>query len=196
MIVDPRPRTENVRPAEESDSESLRRLARGEVGALAPLYDRYRQSLYRFISHATGHASDVEDTVHAVFMTAARAASSFDGRSSCRPWLLGIASKLLYRKRRTLARLQRALREFAHHQRGASFDPHRDLTAHAELRELEKALAHLSHSKRVTLLLSEVEGLTADEVAAALDIPVGTVWTRLHHARRELRRATGNEAAQ
>jgi RNA polymerase sigma-70 factor (ECF subfamily) len=45
----------------------------------------------------------------------------------------------------------------------------------------------LSQPKRVTLLLAEVEGLSCPEIAAALDIPVGTVWTRLHKARRELR---------
>jgi RNA polymerase sigma-70 factor (ECF subfamily) len=174
-----------------TDADALRRLAQGEVSALAPLYDRYHQSLYRFISHATGHASDVEDIVHSTFMTAATAAASFDGRQSCRPWLLGIAAKLLYRRRRTLARLRRALREFSIQRNGEYLDPHRDLIARAELGALSKALSRLSHPKRVTLLLSEVEELTAEEIAAALRVPVGTVWTRLHHARRELRRELG-----
>src|SRR5882757_7493361 len=122
-----KPKTEaRVREAI-TDAEALRRLARGEVSALAPLYDRYHQSLYRFVSHATGHASDVEDIVHSAFMTAATAAASFDGRQSCRPWLLGIAAKLLYRRRRTLTRLRRALREFASQRKGEYLDPHRDL---------------------------------------------------------------------
>ncbi len=192
-----KPKTETSVREATTDAEALRRLARGEVSALAPLYDRYHQSLYRFVSHATGHASDVEDIVHAAFMTAASAAVSFDGRESCRPWLLGIATKLLYRRRRTLARLRRALREFASHQKGGGhLDPYRDLMARAELGELSKALARLSPSKRVTLLLSEVEELTADEIAAALHVPVGTVWTRLHHARRELRRELGHGGAR
>ena len=178
-----------------SDAEAVGRLARGEVSALAPLYDRHHRSLFRFISHATGNASDVEDLVHSAFITAANAAASFDGRQSCRPWLLGIAAKLLYRRRRTFARLRRALREFANHQKGEYVDPHRDLMARDELAELSKALTRLSQPKRITLLLSEVEELTAEEIAAALHVPVGTVWTRLHHARRELRHELGHRGA-
>ena len=54
---------------------------------------------------------------------------------------------------------------------------------------VERALARLSEAKRVTLLMAEVEGLSCDEIAQALEIPIGTVWTRLHAARRELRQA-------
>jgi RNA polymerase sigma-70 factor (ECF subfamily) len=172
-----------------SDADCLRRLASGEVGALATLYDRYSESLYRFVSHATDNASDVEDVVHVAFLTAARAAASFDGRQSCRPWLLGIAARLVHRRRRTLARFRRALRELASRQEGAQRDPQRELIARDELEALGKALERLSDSKRVALILSEVEGLGAEEIAVALHVPIGTVWTRLHHARLELRRA-------
>jgi RNA polymerase sigma-70 factor (ECF subfamily) len=171
-----------------SDADCLRRLASGEVGALATLYDRYSESLYRFISHATGHASDVEDVVHVAFLTAAKAAASFDGRQSCRPWLLGIAARLVYRRRRTLARFRRALRELASRQEGTQRDPQRELMARDELDVLGKALERLSDAKRMALILSEVEGMSAEEIAATLNVPVGTVWTRLHHARVELRR--------
>jgi RNA polymerase sigma-70 factor (ECF subfamily) len=53
---------------------------------------------------------------------------------------------------------------------------------------LATALAGLKESKRIVLLLAEVEGLSAEEIATALDVPVGTVWARLHHARREVRK--------
>jgi RNA polymerase sigma-70 factor (ECF subfamily) len=170
-----------------TDAEALRRLAGGEASALAVLYDRHQPALYRFVAVATHHAHDVEDIVHQTFLTAARAAAAFDGRSSCRPWLLGIAARLLARRRRTLARWGRAMRELA--TRGTSpMDPQRELVARADVDELERAVKELSEPKRVVLLMSEVEGLTAEEIAKALGIPVGTVWTRLHHARRELRK--------
>jgi RNA polymerase sigma-70 factor (ECF subfamily) len=54
-------------------------------------------------------------------------------------------------------------------------------------RDVEKAVATLTEAKRVVLLLADLEGFTCEEIAAMLGIPVGTVWTRLHHARRELR---------
>jgi RNA polymerase sigma factor (sigma-70 family) len=58
-----------------------------------------------------------------------------------------------------------------------------------EMRRFEAALGSLSDDKRLVFLLVEREGLSGEEVAASLEIPVNTVWTRLHHARAELRRA-------
>jgi RNA polymerase sigma-70 factor (ECF subfamily) len=58
---------------------------------------------------------------------------------------------------------------------------------------LADALERLSEPKRIVLLLAETEGLSSDDIAAALHIPVGTVWTRLHHARRDLRRLLGRD---
>jgi RNA polymerase sigma-70 factor (ECF subfamily) len=55
--------------------------------------------------------------------------------------------------------------------------------------DVERALLAITPPKRVTFLMAEVEGLTCPEIAQALGIPIGTVWTRLHAARRELRRA-------
>ena len=53
--------------------------------------------------------------------------------------------------------------------------------------DLERGLGELSDAKRVVLILAEVEGYTCEEIAGMLRVPVGTVWTRLHHARKELR---------
>jgi len=61
-------------------------------------------------------------------------------------------------------------------------------------RDVERALRLISEPKRITLLMAEVEEMSCPEIAAVLHIPIGTVWTRLHVARRELRRALeGNE---
>jgi RNA polymerase sigma-70 factor (ECF subfamily) len=58
-----------------------------------------------------------------------------------------------------------------------------------ELRaQLSQALHSLTPQKRVVIVMAEVEGLSGPEIAQALDIPLGTVWTRLHHARAELRK--------
>jgi RNA polymerase sigma factor (sigma-70 family) len=61
--------------------------------------------------------------------------------------------------------------------------------------DVERALAQLSEAKRVTLLMAEVEGMSCAEIASALKVPIGTVWTRLHAARRELRQ-TLSEAGE
>jgi RNA polymerase sigma factor (sigma-70 family) len=179
---------------EVSDAAALAALSQGHISALGVLYDRYQAAVSSFVRRATNDASDAEDLVHATFMTAARAAANFDGRQSCRPWLVGIAARLLHRRQRGLSRWARALRELTLHEGDSHTDPHRALSARDEVQRLSIALEQLTEPKRVVLLLAENEGLSSEEIATALQIPVGTVWTRLHHARRDLRRLLDREA--
>jgi RNA polymerase sigma-70 factor (ECF subfamily) len=167
-----------------SDPDILRQLAGGEIGALGELYDRYREPVRRFVARATSDADDVDDLVHATFLAAAKSAGRYDGRPSCRPWLIGIAAQLLRRRRQSFGRflaVVSALRGV----RPTAADPSAALQARSDV---ERALVGISEAKRITLLMAEVEGLSCAEIAAALGIPIGTVWTRLHAARRELRR--------
>ena len=187
------PRRVHLAQAEVTDAAALEALSQGHISALGVLYDRYQASVFSFVRRATNDASDVEDVVHVTFMTAARAASNFDGRQSCRPWLVGIAARLLHRRKRGMSRWARALRELTVREGERHTDPHRELTARDEVNRLSAALEKLTEPKRIVLLLAETEGLSSDEIASALQIPVGTVWTRLHHARRDLRRLLGRE---
>ena len=168
-----------------SDPELLARLAEGQLGALGELYDRYQEPVRSFIARVTSDAHDVDDLLHAAFLAAAQSAHRYDGRASARPWLVGIAATLLRRRRQSLARLVRVLGSLKDSLAPPS-DPHPRLHARTDL---ERALAQLSEPKRITLLMAEVEGLTCEEIAQALAIPIGTVWTRLHAARRDLRQS-------
>jgi RNA polymerase sigma-70 factor (ECF subfamily) len=187
------PRRLNVANSALTDAAALEALSRGQISALGVLYDRYQASVSSFVRRATNDASDVEDVVHVTFMTAARAAGNFDGRQSCRPWLVGIAARLLHRRKRGLSRWARALRELTVREGERHTDPHRELSARDEVKRLSSALQKLSEPKRIVLLLAETEGLSSEDIATALQIPVGTVWTRLHHARRDLRRMLGRD---
>jgi RNA polymerase sigma factor (sigma-70 family) len=173
------------RAAEASDPAIMERLAAGESGALGELYDRHQGPLRRFIARATADAEDVDDLVHATFLAAAKSAGRYDGRPSCRPWLIGIAVQLLRRRRRAFGRLLAVLSSLGG-PRTAVVDPQPALLARGDV---ERALRLLSESKRITFLMAELEGLTCAEIATALAVPIGTVWTRLHAARRELRQA-------
>jgi RNA polymerase sigma-70 factor, ECF subfamily len=176
----PAPRVEPHAP----DPDVLRRLAAGEIGALGELYDRYHATVRAFVARATADASDVDDLVHATFLAAVQSAARYDGRASCKPWLIGIAVHMVQRRRQGFGRLRAVLSSLGvlH---AATVDP-RD-AMHAKT-DVERALTRLSENKRVTLLMAELEGMTGPEIAAATGVPVGTVWTRLHAARRELRR--------
>jgi RNA polymerase sigma factor (sigma-70 family) len=170
-----------------ADPELMQQLAAGQLGALGELYDRYRAPLHQFISRATRDAHDVDDLLQATFLAAARSAERYDGRASCRPWLVGIAAQLLRRRRQAFGRFVEVLAALKSSAPSAT-DPGPALQARTDV---ERALARLSEPKRLALLMAEVEGLTCPEIADALGIPIGTVWTRLHSARRELREALG-----
>lgn len=174
----PRPATEPAQGGESNDRDALARVARGDVGALGDLYDRHARVLLAFAARAAG-AHDAEDVVQTTFERAAKAAASFDGRSlSARPWLFGIAARILQERRRSFARFARALLRVG--------VPAMQFPVAEARTDVQKGLIGLSEAKRVVLLLAEVEGFTCEEIASMLGIPVGTVWTRLHHARREL----------
>jgi RNA polymerase sigma factor (sigma-70 family) len=169
-----------------SDPDIMDRLAAGESGALGELYDRYRDRLRRFVARATSNADDVDDLVHATFLAAAASAARYDGRECARPWLIGIAVQQLRRRRQARGRFFAALNAAATlaNVGRAAVDPRPAMAARGDV---ERALALISAPKRVALLMAEVEEMSCPEIAAALHIPIGTVWTRLHAARRELR---------
>lgn len=174
-----------------SDPELMRRLACGELGALGELYDRYQAPLRRFLAQATRDAEDVDDLLHATFLAVAKTAERYDGRDCCRPWLIGTAAQLLRQRRQKFGRLLAVLATLK-----SSAETLRDPQPALQSRtDLERGLARLSEAKRLTLLMAEVEGLSCAEIAEALKVPIGTVWTRLHAARRDLRR-TLNGAAE
>ncbi len=77
---------------------------------------------------------------------------------------------------------------------GRHADPHRYLAARSDLAQVAFAISRLSEAKRAVLLLVEVEGLSSEATADALQIPLGTVWRRLHQARAELRRELRGKA--
>lgn len=164
----------------------LAELAQGDLGALGELYDRYARDIYDFVRRVAP-TEDAEDVVHSVFVRLTRLAASFRGTGSARPWLFGVATRVLRERRRSLARLTRALVRYAAEPRAPSAPP-----SSAGV-DIDRGLSLLSEAKRVTLILAEVEGFTCEEIASLLGVPIGTIWTRLYHARRELRRYCGDE---
>lgn len=170
-----------------ADAELLRAVACGDLAALGGVYDRHAEDVRRFLVRA-GAGPDAEDVLHETFLAAMGAAKGFDGRASAKPFLLGIAARVLRGRRRTVARWARAAVAWV----GAgptetTRTPEDDAGTSEEIRAFDHALARLSEDKRVVFLLSEAEGLSGEDIAAALGIPIATVWTRLHYARAALR---------
>jgi RNA polymerase sigma-70 factor (ECF subfamily) len=181
-----------------SDAAALERLAAGDLDALGKLYDRYERDVRRFVARLGVSEADADDLVQATFLDVARGAARFDaahaGERGARSWILGIAAMMVRRHRRSVARL---VRGFAAHifegRRPQPIDPSAAFEDEESQLRFRHALDRLSTKKREVFVMITMEGASGDQVAAALGIPVATVWTRLHHARKELRAALFDE---
>jgi len=142
------------------------------------LVHRYHSDIYRFLRHLTRRVEDAEDLAQQTLLRAVNGASRFDGRAAMRSWLLGIAFREFGRWRRR--RLWLPLLA----DRPNPKDAYRDVV---EAEALLKAIGELSALTRGVFLLHHVEDLSIVEIAAALDVPEGTVKSRLHAARAHLR---------
>lgn len=172
------------------DPELLQGIAHGDLACLGELYDRHAPGVWRAVSRALPGSPDVEDVVHATFLNLPRIAPSYDGRPECTGWLCGIAVRLALRHSRGAGRFRRMIESFTHAVRARSLsDPELSASVQEEVALFERALANMSAKKRAVFVLVELEGLTSEEVAKALETPAATVRTRLLHARRELQAA-------
>ncbi len=169
------------------DAGELKRITQGDLGGLGELYDRHARSLYAFV-RAAAPEEDAEDIVHNTFLRLLAVAGSYRGTGDARAWLFGIAARVMRERRRSFARFARAVGRFAAEPQPSSEPPP------ADGMDIERGLRRLTESKRIVLVLAEVEGFTCPEIAAILEVPIGTVWTRLHHARREIRRFGGGDS--
>ncbi|GAB3966963.1 RNA polymerase sigma factor [Actinoallomurus acanthiterrae] len=157
------------------------------------IYDRYFPEIYRYVAGRLGR--DVADDVAAeTFLAAFRKRDRFDpARGAVRPWLFGIATNLVGQYRRdesrryaALARMGGDLPNGGHEDRVAA-----RVTAEGMRPRLAGALAALPEGDRDALLLVALGGLGYEEVAEALEIPSGTVGSRLSRVRKKLREALG-----
>jgi RNA polymerase sigma-70 factor (ECF subfamily) len=177
----------------ESDDAGVIELSWHEPERFALVFDRHAKVIHRYVARRVG-ASVADDVVGETFLVAFRRRRSYDlRRGDARPWLYGIASNLIHRHRRAEVRAYRALARTGVDPVAPAPTDEVDarLTAATAERDLATALAGLSRGDRDVLLLFAWAELSYDQIAAALSIPVGTVRSRLHRARRKLREALG-----
>ena len=159
--------------------------------AFGRLFDEHAAPLHRYLARRVG-PTIADDLVSDTFLTALRQRHVYDpARAGFRAWLYGIASNLLRRHIRDELRALRATARLDVVRPASSDGPEGRVTervdARARVAELAGALAALSAGDREVLLLTSWAGLSLVEIAEALDIPAGTVRSRLHRVRRWLR---------
>jgi RNA polymerase sigma factor (sigma-70 family) len=157
----------------------------------AAIYDKYFDEIYRYVAARLGRGA-ADDLAAETFLVAFRKRDRFDpALGRVRPWLYGIATNLVGRHRREERRRYQALAR-AGGRILEAVESHEDRVADAVTAErlaerLAAAIAGLGQGDRDVLLLIAISELSHHEVALALDIPYGTVASRLNRVRRTLR---------
>ncbi|MBK9121415.1 MAG: sigma-70 family RNA polymerase sigma factor [Phycisphaerales bacterium] len=174
---------------EPSDAELVRRAQRGLSAAFGTLVERYQERIYNTCYRMCHNHADAQDLTQSAFVRALEALDQFAGRSNFYTWLFRIAMNLtLSHRRQTLRRTATLL--------GAGGAARADEEQTAVSRGLEQAetearvagaLALLDAEFRAAVILKDLEDMDYATIAEVLEVPVGTVKSRIHRGRLQLR---------
>jgi RNA polymerase sigma factor (sigma-70 family) len=190
MALESRPTTGS---ADDACDASVIRRSRREPEYFAILFRRHAPAIQRYVTRRIG-TSHADDVVAETFLLAFGQRERYDlARGDALPWLFGIATRLIGRHRRAEIRQYRALARTGRDPVTEPFTDRVDAAQRAARAPTPHAaaLAKLPPARRDALLLVAWGGLTYEQAAVALGVPVGTVRSRMHRARNTLRRALG-----
>jgi RNA polymerase sigma-70 factor (ECF subfamily) len=177
------------------DAQLISQALAGQTSAFGQLVQKYQDRLYNTVVNVAGNAEDAKDVVQEAFVQAFLKLESFQGASAFYTWLYRIAFNVAatHRRRRASVRaaehsaaadgLLRGSDGAAH----AADAPSDRLERDERCRQVRYAISQLAEEYRVVLVLREMEGYCYETIAEVLDLPVGTVRSRLHRARLQLR---------
>lgn len=175
--------------ATEDDASIVARAAEGDSGAFDTLVRRHSSRLLRMTFALVGNQQDAEDLMQEAFAKAYFKIQSFSGRSSFFTWLYRITvnqSISNRRKRRLESTHQGLYLDDAPAPTAEEPSAEAVLETHEEVTRVRRAIAQLDDDRRTVLVLRDIEGLDYKEIAEVLEIPRGTVRSRLHRARSDL----------
>ena len=180
-----------------SDLALARRCAARDPAAVRFVIAANNQRLFRAAWSVLKSRSEAEEAVQAAYLSAFSSIGAFEGRSALSTWLIRIVINEALGRRRAAERRRRQLEK----EGVAVLDDYREALMRGSVAEgpdvaiareqirvlLEQAVAQLPVSFRSVFVLRDVEGLSSEETAEILDVPLGTVKTRLHRSRRKLK---------
>lgn len=186
-----------------SDVDLARRCAGRDRMAIEHVISANNQRLFRTAWSILKQRADAEEAVQGAYLSAFANIATFEGRSSLSTWLTRIVVNEALGRRRAAERRSKHLEQEGvavldayreNLMRGSATEPPDVSVARQQVRKLlEQAVAALPDSFRTVFVLREIEGLSGEETAAALDIPLATVKTRLLRGRRRLQQMLAPE---
>jgi RNA polymerase sigma-70 factor (ECF subfamily) len=169
----------------------LTRMAQGDMAALESFYKLTHSSVYAFIFKRLRNAADAAEVLNEVMLEVWRSAGRFEGRSQVLTWVLGIANyKLLDLLRKRQEHVSEEVPLDLPDPNAVDMSVVLANAADAEL--VRRCLERLSDDHRMVMHLSFYEELSYQEIAEIADAPVGTIKTRMFHAKQSMRRCLGS----
>ena len=176
---------------DDSDQQLVERVQAGEKAAFDLLVRKYQHRVLKLVSRFVSDAAEAEDVSQEAFLKAYRALASFRGDSAFYTWLYRIAintaKNALVSNRRRPVDFDLDLQDpeqYDRHARLKEGDTPEGVLLTEEIRSVvEKAMEQLPEDLRTAIVLRELEGLSYEEIAEAMDCPVGTVRSRIFRAR-------------
>jgi RNA polymerase sigma-70 factor, ECF subfamily len=179
-------------PVVSDDAQLIDRALQGQTEAFGQLVLKYQDRLFNTVFHVVGHAEDARDIVQEAMVQAFLKLETFQRHSAFYTWLYRIAFNVAMtqrRKRRPTMSIDQA-RETSHMEPVDCEDsPAEALDRKERCRQVRHAIGQLAEEHRAVLVLREIDGCCYETIADILDLPIGTVRSRLHRARLELRDA-------
>jgi RNA polymerase sigma-70 factor (ECF subfamily) len=179
------------------DEDLVERFRGGDADAFAILVERHRDRVYRVCLRVTGDGEEALDASQEAFVSALRHLDRFRGDAAFTTWIHRIAVNASYDRMR--ARARAPMLHVVGDDDAATPEPGPPIPDHAEAvagaADVSAALAAIPEDFRAALVLADVEDLPYDEISAILEVPVGTVKSRVHRGRLALARALGLGAA-
>jgi RNA polymerase sigma-70 factor, ECF subfamily len=164
------------------------------VADVRAIYGAHARFVWLSLQRLGVHASDLDDVAQDVFMVVHRRLDTFDRRSRVTTWLFGICMRVAANYRRRRRWTLEVLSAGTDDDRPGSLVAADDMLVRREEREIaERALDRLDVAKRATFVMFEIESLSCLEIAELMNVPVGTVYSRLHGARRQLERTIARD---
>lgn len=165
----------------------------GRREAFGQLVERYQNRLFHSLLHLLGSTEDAQDAAQDAFVQAFEKLASFRGQSQFYSWLFRIAFNTAVSTKRKTRRMSVSL-DGRREATGAeptdanpSTEPSYSMDVSDRQRLVRQALAELSDDFRTALVLKEMDGMSYEEIADVIEVPLGTVRSRIHRARLELR---------
>ena len=172
------------------DAQLIDETLAGESAAFGQLVRRYQDRLYNTVLHVVGHAEDARDIVQDALVHAYVKLETFQRNSAFYTWLYRIAFNVAISRRRR--RHVAVSVEYAREAGGVEpvdqgENPTERIERQEQNRQVRQALSELTEEHRAILVLREIDGCCYETIAEILDLPIGTVRSRLHRARLQLR---------